>query len=558
MVSGGDGPCYDGGQVIEVVLAKDVITYSRLKQICTKDLDYSNVDRIFYIMTGAVIADGVIVVAGEADVADLKESLKFGVVSLFIEGARVEAFVADNEDVSSDSENESYGSDPEGEYSAVAANVGVVHLLSDSDRTSDEEFHQAMMDLGVAHRSRVRANVFPDGIEVEQLNEVSVNQARPEEVIVDDGAPENDQQGDEDDPAVDGDDEMGEPNSDGSDYEAPVNQVESLSSYRASSMSNHVVDDKVDGEEVSSMDRQSYLDPMCDHKTLVLKEGLKFTSPVEFKECIVNYCVAVETDIRWIRSNKKNKEAMCTFAGCKWRVFASWYRGNEAFVIKSIGDPHSCPRTMHSRCASAKWLAKMYLSSFRINPNYDPKHLVVEAKETYDIDVSLRVCVNARIEAKKMLEGSLNDAYAKLRSYVLQLMKSDPDGKFVIEVDPVEGVDHVLFRRIYIGFSCLKKGFLLACRPIFAVDGCFLKGEVKGMLLAAVGKDGNNQMFPIAWAVVEGENRNSWNWFINLLQEQLGLDDGTGWSIISDQQNVSVLNIFSITVSLLMNCVLTC
>ncbi|CAN0906520.1 hypothetical protein LINGRAHAP2_LOCUS24309 [Linum grandiflorum] len=98
--------------------------------------------------------------------------------------------MADNEDVSSEEENDSA---LEGEYSAVAANVGVGHLLSDSDRTSDEEFQQAMMDLGVAHRRRVKTNVFADGIEVEQLNELSVNQARPE-VIAADGALVDDQQ----------------------------------------------------------------------------------------------------------------------------------------------------------------------------------------------------------------------------------------------------------------------------------------------------------------------------------------------------------------------------
>ncbi|CAN1221845.1 hypothetical protein LINGRAPRIM_LOCUS415 [Linum grandiflorum] len=43
-------------------------------------------------------------------------------------------------------------------------------------------------------------------------------------------------------------------------------------------------------------------------------------------------------------------------------------------------------------------------------------------------------------------------------------------------------------------------------------------------------------MFPIAWAVVESENRSSWLWFVSLLQEELNLYDGTGWSVISDQQ----------------------
>ncbi|CAN1184928.1 hypothetical protein LINPERHAP2_LOCUS37249 [Linum perenne] len=55
------------------------------------------------------------------------------------------------------------------------------------------------------------------------------------------------------------------------------------------------------------------------------------------------------------------------------------------------------------------------------------------------------------------------------------------------------------------------------------------------MLLAAVGKDGNNQVYPIAWAV-EGKNTSSWTWFVRALKEELGIEDGRGWSVISDQQ----------------------
>ncbi|CAL1387920.1 unnamed protein product [Linum trigynum] len=43
-------------------------------------------------------------------------------------------------------------------------------------------------------------------------------------------------------------------------------------------------------------------------------------------------------------------------------------------------------------------------------------------------------------------------------------------------------------------------------------------------------------MYPIAWAVMEGENANSWRWFVNILSQELGLTDGRGWTIISDQQ----------------------
>ena len=93
----------------------------------------------------------------------------------------------------------------------------------------------------------------------------------------------------------------------------------------------------------------------------------------------------------------------------------------------------------------------------------------------------------------------------------------------------------MLFERIFIEFSYLQKRFLNGCRRLIGLYGCFLKGEVSRMLLSPIGKDGNNQMFPIFRAIVEGENKDSWNWFIQLVQEQLQMDDGTCWSVILDQ-----------------------
>ena len=54
------------------------------------------------------------------------------------------------------------------------------------------------------------------------------------------------------------------------------------------------------------------------------------------------------------------------------------------------------------------------------------------------------------------------------------------------------------------------------------LDGCFLKGYYGGMILAAVGKDPNEQMLLIVIAVVEGETRDSWTWFLELLINDLG------------------------------------
>ncbi|XP_078448511.1 uncharacterized protein LOC144717061 [Wolffia australiana] len=135
-----------------------------------------------------------------------------------------------------------------------------------------------------------------------------------------------------------------------------------------------------------------------------------------------------------------------------------------------------------------------------------------------------------------MLQGSLDDHYHLLPSYVAELRKVNENNTFKLLLDTNTPDSQVRFKRLYICFESLARGFLEGCRKFIGLDGCFLKSEVKGQLLSAVGKDGNNQMFPIAWAVVEGENEDSWTWFIELLMQDLGIFDGIDWTFMSDQQ----------------------
>lgn len=56
----------------------------------------------------------------------------------------------------------------------------------------------------------------------------------------------------------------------------------------------------------------------------------------------------------------------------------------------------------------------------------------------------------------------------------------------------------------------MKVGFRMGCKPVVGVDGCHLKGAFRGMILVAVSKDENNNIFQITWAIVEVENTDSW------------------------------------------------
>ncbi|KAK8650502.1 hypothetical protein V6N13_140138 [Hibiscus sabdariffa] len=59
-------------------------------------------------------------------------------------------------------------------------------------------------------------------------------------------------------------------------------------------------------------------------------------------------------------------------------------------------------------------------------------------------------------------------------------------------------------------------------------------------------KDGNNQLFPFAWEIVEVEGKESWKWFLTKLMEDLGHPNGEGLTLMSEQQKglVPVINEF--------------
>jgi hypothetical protein len=71
------------------------------------------------------------------------------------------------------------------------------------------------------------------------------------------------------------------------------------------------------------------------------------------------------------------------------------------------------------------------------------------------------------------------------------------------------------------------------------LDGCFIKLSTGQQILAATGRDGNNNIFPIAFGVVDKEDGHSWSWFLNQLRVCIGTSNKFGnYTIMSDRQKV--------------------
>lgn len=128
--------------------------------------------------------------------------------------------------------------------------------------------------------------------------------------------------------------------------------------------------------------------------------------------------------------------------------------------------------------------------------------------------------------------------FSRLCDYADMIKHTNPGTSCWVRTDRESQPGKTLFVYFYVCFDALKRGWLEGCRKIIGFDGCFLKGSCKGELLVAVGRNGNQQMFPIAWAVVDTETKHSWSFFLKYLIEDLNLGTGHGLTVMSDMQKV--------------------
>ncbi|KAK6777946.1 hypothetical protein RDI58_024664 [Solanum bulbocastanum] len=137
------------------------------------------------------------------------------------------------------------------------------------------------------------------------------------------------------------------------------------------------------------------------------------------------------------------------------------------------------------------------------------------------------------------LEGSFIDDFNRLEAYAQELRDSNPGTDVVINISKnalTEGKR--IFLRTYVCFQALKSGWKAGLRPLIGLDGTFLKGKCKGILLVAMAQDSAKHFYPFTWAVVDKETNRTWKWFMELLRSSLELREGEGVTFISDMQKV--------------------
>nr|GFA74393.1 transposase, mutator type [Tanacetum cinerariifolium] len=88
----------------------------------------------------------------------------------------------------------------------------------------------------------------------------------------------------------------------------------------------------------------------------------------------------------------------------------------------------------------------------------------------------------------------------------------------------------------------LKAGFKPCKRELLGLDGAFMRGPFPSQLLFAMSIDSNNGIYPLAYAVVEDETKESWTWNLLCLLDDLGLEENSNLTFIRKAKFEVLLN----------------
>ncbi|XP_014517233.1 uncharacterized protein LOC106774701 [Vigna radiata var. radiata] len=272
---------------------------------------------------------------------------------------------------------------------------------------------------------------------------------------------------------------------------------------------------------------------MTDYKWEV---GIVFADKAHFIETIRTYVVHTGRALKFVKNDKCRVRVRCMGGQgkCPWTTYRGYLPTRQFWQLRKIKDTHSCSKQLNIKILNTKWLSEEIDRCLQDNPNLKVQDICKKALRKWNTKVSISKARRAKLMATRQLIGDFKEQYRRIHDYGLELLRSNPGSTVKVEVDSVNG--EAVFKRFYVCLKGCKESFV-SYRRIISLDGCFIKGQYKGELLTAIGRDPNDQMLTLAYAIVKVENKETWSWFLQLLVEDLGGNEVCGrctW--MSDQQ----------------------
>ncbi|XP_015874821.2 uncharacterized protein LOC107411697 isoform X2 [Ziziphus jujuba] len=248
--------------------------------------------------------------------------------------------------------------------------------------------------------------------------------------------------------------------------------------------------------------------------------GQRFSSVHEFRESLRKYAIAHQFAFRYKKNDSHRVTVKCKAEGCPWRIHASRLSTTQLICIKKMNSTHTCEGAVATtgHQATRSWVASIIKEKLKVFPNYKPKDIVNDIKQEYGIQLNYFQAWRGKEIAKEQLQGSYKEAYNQLPLFCEKIMETNPGSlaTFTTKEDSS-------FHRLFVAFHASLYGFQQGCRSLLFLDSVSLKSKYQGTLLAATAADGDDGVFPVAFAVVDTETDDNWHWFLLQLKSVISV-----------------------------------
>ncbi|XP_058102738.1 uncharacterized protein LOC131246534 isoform X2 [Magnolia sinica] len=266
---------------------------------------------------------------------------------------------------------------------------------------------------------------------------------------------------------------------------------------------------------------------------LIVDVGQEFSNVHDFRDALRRFAIAKGFIFTYVNNDSKRVTAKCKAEGCPWRVHASRLSTMQKFKIKTINNVHTCGggvgKDGHPH-ATRRWVASIIKDKVRDMPQYKPRDIANDIYREYGVSLRYHQARRGKEMAQEQLQGSRAEAYNQLPWLCERIRETNPGSLVTLTT-----TDDSRFHRLFISFHASRHGFENGCRPLILLDGTSLRDKCHGTLLAAVSVDGDDGIFPIAFAVVDTESSDNWHWFLSELKLAVPMNQTI--TFVSDRRN---------------------
>ncbi|XVF75071.1 hypothetical protein PTKIN_Ptkin13bG0159100 [Pterospermum kingtungense] len=247
----------------------------------------------------------------------------------------------------------------------------------------------------------------------------------------------------------------------------------------------------------------------------------RFNNVHEFRVALNKFSIAHGFEYTFKTNKSRYVIANCKAEGCPWSVRATRLSTTKLFLIKKMSETHTCGAGKNSSRhpkVSSKLVKFLVKEKLRDAPNAKPREISDGILQDYGFKARYSQVWRGIESAKEKPQVPYEDGYNQLPSLFKQIVENNP-GSIATLITREELSFHCLF----VSLQASLHGFKNGCRPLLFLDTMTIKSKYQSELLTATALNGNEGIFPLAFAVVDIVNDDNWHWFLMQLKSALSI-----------------------------------